>query len=556
MCTVTWRIDEDGYELVFSRDEALARPAALAPRVWSAGGTDVVSPADPQGGGTWIATNNRGVSLCLLNDYESRATRPDGRSTSRGRLVSSVAHARDSREALSLLEAADLQRFEPFQLVIFEPGAGPSRLVWSGERLRHDLGIAPPVTSSSYRPRWVARHRQRAFAEFSRRRGGVLTGDDLLAFHRGRSLTWPAASVAMRRPGRETRSLTRVRVGPTDICMDYHDGFPHRRPSPPTHRSSLARETTARVGPSSAPSLPMATPIFDLRALLARKNPGLLSRIPPKTLPLLSWLVAEGPIERGLETLRSVPPRSFAEASLRYLGVEARVFAPALPAAEAAPIYVANHPLGGLDGLVMMAFLLRRHGGLIAPVNDVLCRIPQLAGYCVPLDRENDRRSMVGALGRVFDSKAPVLLFPAGRTSRYVKGRLQDHRWGKMFVKMARRHDRSVVPVHIAGNNSNLFYGVAALRRLVGVDANVEIMLLARELLRPRRGAITVHAHETVSPQALDALGATDDERAEHLRLLCQRPPGRDAERTPGSSASAGAALRRRYMMVSPGADQ
>ena len=71
MCTVTW-LERDGcYDLFCSRDELRTRGAALAPRLHPTAGGRFLAPVDSDGGGTWIAVNDRGVGLCLLNDYDA-----------------------------------------------------------------------------------------------------------------------------------------------------------------------------------------------------------------------------------------------------------------------------------------------------------------------------------------------------------------------------------------------------------------------------------------------------------------------------------------------------
>src|SRR5690242_15248032 len=67
MCTVSWLYDGDGYQLLCNRDERRSRSRATGPRVHQRNGVRYVAPLDGNFGGTWILTNELGVSLCLLN---------------------------------------------------------------------------------------------------------------------------------------------------------------------------------------------------------------------------------------------------------------------------------------------------------------------------------------------------------------------------------------------------------------------------------------------------------------------------------------------------------
>ena len=73
MCTVTWRTRADGYDLFFNRDEHRARSTAQGPQTHSRPGARVIAPVDPDGGGTWLAANEHGLSHCLLNYYAADA---------------------------------------------------------------------------------------------------------------------------------------------------------------------------------------------------------------------------------------------------------------------------------------------------------------------------------------------------------------------------------------------------------------------------------------------------------------------------------------------------
>jgi len=71
MCTVTWQpLTGAGYEVVFSRDEQRSRALAEGPGYRTAGKLLIISPRDPQGGGTWIFANEKGYTGCILNRYD------------------------------------------------------------------------------------------------------------------------------------------------------------------------------------------------------------------------------------------------------------------------------------------------------------------------------------------------------------------------------------------------------------------------------------------------------------------------------------------------------
>src|SRR3954465_12348029 len=92
MCTVTFIARKRGYCLGMNRDEKLTRPIGLPPKKKSVNGHTVISPSEP-GGGTWIAVNDRGATLALINWYSITARVTPSKVTSRGGIVNSVSGA-------------------------------------------------------------------------------------------------------------------------------------------------------------------------------------------------------------------------------------------------------------------------------------------------------------------------------------------------------------------------------------------------------------------------------------------------------------------------------
>src|SRR6266849_6073651 len=67
MCTVSWIHEDGGYQLFCNRDEKLTRQPASDPQVLYHDGVRFLAPIDADSGGTWLATNEFAVTVCLLN---------------------------------------------------------------------------------------------------------------------------------------------------------------------------------------------------------------------------------------------------------------------------------------------------------------------------------------------------------------------------------------------------------------------------------------------------------------------------------------------------------
>jgi len=227
MCTVSWIQQPGGYHLLCNRDEKLARGAALAPMVIERGGIRYLAPVDSDFGGTWLAVNEFGLSVCLLNgSARLRSARPR---RSRGLLLRELAWATSAGECVLWLKQLDLGPFAPFVLLVLEPGRSAILAEWNGEVLAVDpAGDAHmPLTSSSYDAAGVRRFR---LNEFARRVGPAARVDPTLLyqFHSSHAASPDAYSPCMHRDDAETVSFSWVTVTREEIRFLYSPAAPCR----------------------------------------------------------------------------------------------------------------------------------------------------------------------------------------------------------------------------------------------------------------------------------------------------------------------------------------
>ncbi len=524
MCTVSWITRADGYDLLCNRDERLDRAPARPPARWQTARANFLAPQDPEGGGSWISVNEHGIALCLLNHYpaqpDAEAARTDY--ASRGRIVTELATRRSIAAIRADLDSKDLRNVRAFMLLALAPASPPALWIWDGHALHEEALPRPPLTTSAYDGDRVCLERRQSFRGL--RNDGPVTAppslDRLVAWHRTARPDAPHAGVAMRRDDAASVSLSHVRVDPNIIEMRYFEGHPSETPDQPP--------VICRLPAVERPSLPGDQPprcvlpvTYDLRDLFHEKNPAMARRLPGPAYALLERLAHQDEINHGLYAVRDTPCRQFPARVLEYLGVNCDVRGASPPWPAERPIFAVNHPLGAIDGLAMLSWMLGHYPDVQVPVNDVLARIPYLAPFVTPIDKYRSRRASAYRLHETFASDAAVLVFPAGATSRYRGGRLRDHAWEKMPVRMALAHERPIVPVFIDGRLSRRFYAVARLRRLFGIRLNLEMLLLADEMFRPATPRLGMAVGETVSPRTLERLGDSDRERAQALYAAC-----------------------------------
>jgi hypothetical protein len=212
---VSWLHQPGGYHLLCNRDERRTRGIAEPPRVFERAGADYIAPTDVDFGGTWIAVNAHGISLCLLNAAGRRGTQ------SRGLIIPDLIWTRSIDDCVFVLRQSDLNPFAPFTLLMLEPGQPATLAAWDGACLTFDPDARAPLTSSSYDPDGVRRERLREFARIN-----PADLASLRRFHASHAGSSDAHSACMHRPDAETVSFSEVIVHDGQIRFEYLPAAP------------------------------------------------------------------------------------------------------------------------------------------------------------------------------------------------------------------------------------------------------------------------------------------------------------------------------------------
>ena len=245
---------------------------------------------------------------------------------------------------------------------------------------------------------------------------------------------------------------------------------------------------------------------------------------------LARWV--QGPLERllALHRLdrwhRQMPPsaddREFLQRVLELFQVEYRVDEAELARIprEGPLVVVANHPFGGLEGILIAALLRSVRSDVKIMANGLLQRIPELRELFIGVDpfggQDAARRNLAplrDGLKTLRDGGC-LVIFPAGEVSHVDLRRrvITDPAWNDHAAKLARRSEAPVLPVYFHGANSWVFQAAGL------VHPSLRTALLPRELVNKCRRTIPISIGQPISPKRLEAF-ADDRERTDYLRL-------------------------------------
>jgi hypothetical protein len=225
MCTASWIRHDTGYQLFFNRDEKLTRRKALPPRLTGHNGVRYLAPVDGDFGGTWIAANEFGVSISLLNGANLTGVR------SRGLVVPELISAPSVAGVRDLVNTTDFAGFAPFTVVALEPGHPAALFEWDGSRktFRFQDERCSMLTSSSFDTEAVRASRKKEFhgvVKSCRQVDADLLADLLAKFHASHVPARSAYSTCMHRADAETVSFSRIRVSERKTDFFYSPAAP------------------------------------------------------------------------------------------------------------------------------------------------------------------------------------------------------------------------------------------------------------------------------------------------------------------------------------------
>jgi len=243
---------------------------------------------------------------------------------------------------------------------------------------------------------------------------------------------------------------------------------------------------------------------LDLDRVIATKNPGLLKILPRFVLNYLKKVVHQDELNEIVWNNRDPFGLDFLDAVLKGFGVKIRYQGIENIPSEGRFIVASNHPLGGLDGMVLMWVVGKIRKDIVFPVNDLLMNIPNLKGLFVPINKHGSNAGNVRIIDDTFASDKAMLYFPAGLCSRKQKGGICDLEWKKSFITKARAHQRNIIPCFINGRNSNWFYNLARLRAFLGIRANIEMLYLVDEMFKQHDKEIVITFGKPISYTIFD----------------------------------------------------
>ncbi len=249
---------------------------------------------------------------------------------------------------------------------------------------------------------------------------------------------------------------------------------------------------------------------IDVEKLIASKNPKTLKRTPRFVINYLKHILHQAEINAFIEDHADLKNAEWCQAVVDYFDITINVRHIERIPKEGKIVLAMNHPLGGMDAMILVSALKNHRADLKFIVNDLLMNLEPMKEMFLGVDKINKNRSNVREqIKELFQSDEAVCIFPAGLVSRRQKKEIKDLVWKKTFVTYSKEFDRTIVPIYIDGRLSKFFYGLSNLRGKLGIKTNIEMLYLANELFKQRNRHFEFVVGEPIRATELDP--AVDD---------------------------------------------
>ncbi|MBS1647542.1 MAG: glycerol acyltransferase [Bacteroidetes bacterium] len=248
-----------------------------------------------------------------------------------------------------------------------------------------------------------------------------------------------------------------------------------------------------------------STKTVDIEQIIKEKNAFLYRFLPRFILRYLKRKLHEKEINECIDLNKNKVGLAFNEACLQY--VQANISCQnieRLPVSGGV-IVVANHPLGGIDGMALIQAVATVRKDVQATVNDILTYLKNFDSVFVGVNKVGHASiKSLKAIEDFYASNGVSIVFPAGLVSRKQNGEIKDLEWKKSCVSKSVLYNKPILPVFIEGKNSDFFYNFALWRKRLGIKANIEMFFLPEEMFSLRNKNITLKFGELIHPDTFD----------------------------------------------------
>ncbi len=269
---------------------------------------------------------------------------------------------------------------------------------------------------------------------------------------------------------------------------------------------------------------------FDIKTVFYEKSPRVARLMPGFIYAYLKRILHQDFVNDYLERHGDKMGIDFMEAAYQEFNVDMNIKGEENLPESGRFLFVANHPLGGFDGNMLIYIIRKHYPRVVFLVNDILMNLKNMDEFFIPINKHGGQsRESVKQLDEAYRSDMQIISFPSGMVSRKLKGKIQDLAWQKNFIIKAKQYQRDVIPVHVSGRNSNFFYRLANIRKFLGVKWNLEMLYLIDETYKHQNKTFTFTIGKPIPHTDFDNRHTPIEWAAKVREVVYRLPENKDA---------------------------
>jgi len=243
----------------------------------------------------------------------------------------------------------------------------------------------------------------------------------------------------------------------------------------------------------------------DIEKIFMDKNPKLLKLIPGFIIRYLKRVIHQDELNEAFVELSKKNGLEYIDEALSILGTKTEVYGLDNIPKEGRFVFAANHPLGGLDGMMLTQVIGRVFPDLKFLVNDILMRLKGVGTVFLAVNKHGKQSTEYARkIEAAYASDTQIINFPAGLCSRKIKGEIIDLEWQKSFIQKAVSHKRDIIPIYVDAKNTNWFYNLSNFRKRLGIKANLEMLYLVDEMFKQGGKTVRIYFGKPISYEMYD----------------------------------------------------
>ncbi len=163
-------------------------------------------------------------------------------------------------------------------------------------------------------------------------------------------------------------------------------------------------------------------------------------------------------------------------------------------------IFVANHPFGILDGLILSSIVSNIRDDYKILINNELSKIDHIKEYLFPIKFGNKKEDVIFNISSKNKSinhlknGGCLITFPSGEvaTSKFIFDQPNERKWKPLIGSIIKKSEPKIIPVKFFGQNSKLFQFVGFFNN------NLRRALFIRELLNKKNETFEVQIEKSI----------------------------------------------------------